>query len=144
MVDVRDDTVLFDVDIEAVLSKVLCDHGSGLDDARLLGQLTLAKVLSLISHTLPSADSQPKKRTVSFVAVSLSVLPTSLPCHSSVLEEALALGSWLGVTRGIVGGGGGGSFDVLEMGVNNVEKGKSEWGNTKMDDGWMQVVYSSG
>jgi hypothetical protein len=44
--DVRHGAVITEVHVQAVLVKVLGHHHAGLDDARLLGQVALAKALS--------------------------------------------------------------------------------------------------
>lgn len=42
---VRDGAILFHMDIQSILVKVLGDHLAGLNDAMLSGQVTLGKVL---------------------------------------------------------------------------------------------------
>lgn len=96
--DVRHDAVLFDVHVETVLPEVLGDNGTGGNDARLLGEFSLAKVLCKLAAAAVALALPRLVRTVSLVAVSLTVLPTSLFIHSSVL----VVGFWLGVTRGML------------------------------------------
>lgn len=57
MVHVRDDAILFDVDIEAILVEILGDHAAGRDDAGLLRQLALAKVLRLLARNRCNASN---------------------------------------------------------------------------------------
>lgn len=99
---VRDGAVLLEVDIQTVGLVVFCYHHAGLNDARLLGEVSLAEGLEVArweSVYSPRHCSRLSGLTVSLLSCSDSFLPTSLLLHSSVLLE---LPTSPGTMRGIV------------------------------------------
>lgn len=105
VLNMRHRPILFDMDIETVGFKVLGNHHARLDDAVLLGEVSLAEALRelCVSQRAPIPLTQPgrggKVRTVSSDFSSSSFFPTSLFDHSAVLSS-----DWVvtpGTTRGI-------------------------------------------
>lgn len=84
--DVRDDTFIVEVDVEAVLVVVLGHHGAGLDDAVLGGEVFLAEALRQGVSDVAGADGEAGGDTSALESDSCSFLPDSLFVHSSVLS----------------------------------------------------------